>query len=116
MLADGVLTVSGTGAMADFEDSYGSTTAPWYAQHDYITTVTIGNGVTSIGEYAFYACDNLETLDLGGGVRMTVCCEGGDRDPLAAMDGISLALVRNACPDIACHSEQGTSRITGTIR
>ncbi|MBE7003590.1 MAG: hypothetical protein E7425_04790 [Ruminococcaceae bacterium] len=60
------LAISGTGAMADFEYSYGPTTAPWYAQNDDITTVTIGNGVTSIGKYAFYDCDNLKTVDLGG--------------------------------------------------
>ena len=46
----GALTISGTGAMADYsypEDQ------PWNAYGAFITSVVIGSGVTSIGENAF---------------------------------------------------------------
>ena len=34
----------------------------------YITSVTIGNGVTSIGGYAFYSCDNLTSVTIPNSV------------------------------------------------
>ena len=52
----------------------------------------------------------------GGSIEMAAGYEGEDRDPLASMDAISLALVRNACPDAAYHFERGSCRIHGTIR
>jgi len=49
------LTISGTGAMQDF--IIGS--APWYGARNSITSLTINNGVTSIGNYAFIYCDKI---------------------------------------------------------
>ncbi len=49
---DGVLTISGTGAMQDYE-SYGT---PWDSVRSQVKSVVIERGVTSIGEYAFYGC------------------------------------------------------------
>ncbi len=48
----GVLTISGTGDMYDYDSS----TMPWYDYNADITSVVIENGVTSIGFYAFYGC------------------------------------------------------------
>ncbi|MBQ3618681.1 MAG: hypothetical protein II939_11070, partial [Bacteroidales bacterium] len=45
------LTISGTGAMSD----YPSDNQPWSSIQD-IQTVIIGNGITTIGENAFYKC------------------------------------------------------------
>ena len=55
--SEGVLTISGTGAMEDY--SYFEDRAAWYANRDSIKTVSIGSGVTSVGTYAFYYCKNL---------------------------------------------------------
>ena len=44
------LTISGTGTMADYEGSYEQ---PWKNYRSSIKTVVIGDGVTSIGDYAF---------------------------------------------------------------
>lgn len=55
-LSNGVLTISGTGEMDDF--SYPDY-APWYDLREEINTVRIGDGVTSIGVYAFEYCTNL---------------------------------------------------------
>ena len=43
------LTINGTGDMEDYDDS----DAPWSSICEEITTVVIGAGVTSIGNYAF---------------------------------------------------------------
>ncbi len=45
----GTLTISGTGAMKDYNDYDYTSQAPWY----YIKKVVINNGVTSIGSRAF---------------------------------------------------------------
>ena len=46
----GTLTITGTGAMLDFDQAGYQ---PWYVWGDDITTVIIGEGVTRIGNYAF---------------------------------------------------------------
>lgn len=62
---DGVLTISGTGAMTNY--SYNST-APWYANRAMISRVVLSSGLTSIGNYAFYECTKLASVTLPGGV------------------------------------------------
>ncbi len=64
---EGVLTVSGSGAMADYtmEAHY---KAPWYSSHDSITLVNIGNSVTSIGNNAFHGCSSLTSVTIGNSV------------------------------------------------
>ena len=50
---DGVLTISGTGPMEDYDVDY----APWFDNLDLISSVKIENGVTTIGAYAFEFSD-----------------------------------------------------------
>ncbi len=52
------LTISGNGAMADY--SWGDT-LPWGSG---IESVVIENGVTTIGKYAFYKCDDLISITI----------------------------------------------------
>jgi hypothetical protein len=60
---DGTLTISGTGAMPDYDatltDDDWVPTHPWSMRRNSITAVVIENGVTSIGNFAFYGCRNL---------------------------------------------------------
>ena len=50
----GVLEISGTGEMFNYSNQYSSSgSAPWCSRGD-VKTVIIGDGVTSIGDYAFY--------------------------------------------------------------
>lgn len=62
---DGVLTISGTGTMADFGNPNFQTPAPWLPSYaNSITSVVIESGVTSVGNYAFYGCNNLTSITL----------------------------------------------------
>ena len=67
----GLLTISGTGKMADYEMQYDSasdeyiTTAPWGNQ---AKMVVIGDGVTGIGAAAFYGCSDLTSVTMGSSV------------------------------------------------
>jgi hypothetical protein len=60
--ATGTLTVTGSGAMADYN------TTPWYPYRSRITSVVIEEGVTSIGDYAFYECSELTAVSIPDGV------------------------------------------------
>ena len=67
-LEDGTLTVSGTGAMYNYD--YGSgRTVPWSSQKDSIEKVVIGSGVTSIGNYAFEECHSINSVTIGKDVK-----------------------------------------------
>ena len=73
----GVLTISGTGDMADYSVSDNS---PFYSKSN-INSVSIEDGVTSIGNYAFYYCKNLTSVTIGNGVTSIgdyafYCCYG----------------------------------------
>jgi hypothetical protein len=59
-----ILTISGTGAMADY-DSGGQ---PWYSYAEGIETVVIESGVTSIGNYAFLNCYGLTSVTIPSSV------------------------------------------------
>ena len=57
---DDSLVISGTGNMKDWT-SYPY--APWYSSYaDKIKSVTIEEGVATIGDYAFYDCDSLTSI------------------------------------------------------
>lgn len=63
---NGVLTISGTGAMADYGLFRGKP-APWHEHRDKIKTVLIEPGVTSIGDAAFYGCTALTSIEVASG-------------------------------------------------
>lgn len=65
--AEGVLTISGTGDMYDYEVIF--STAPWSSIRNNITSVIIQNGVTSIGNDAFFRCDNLSSVTFGNNIK-----------------------------------------------
>lgn len=55
---DGILTISGTGEMYDYVKSgYSSERAPWSSESFF--RIVIEEGVTSIGEYAFFYCSDI---------------------------------------------------------
>ena len=57
----GVMTISGSGAMADYS---GPSSQPWADQRSSINRVVIGDEVTSIGRNAFVNCPGLKAVEL----------------------------------------------------
>lgn len=64
-LANGTLTISGTGPMTNF--SY-TANIPWYSVRSTIKTVVIESGITSIGSKSFLSCKNLTGISIPGTV------------------------------------------------
>ena len=72
----GTLTLTGTGAMYDYESVSMSgffINQPWYSFADKITKIVINDGVTYIGEYAFCKCENLTSITMSGSVTEIGC-------------------------------------------
>ena len=58
------LTISGTGSMADYDYN----TTPWFPFRAKIANLYIGNGVKSVGRYAFYDCTGLISVTIPNSV------------------------------------------------
>ncbi len=65
-LSDGNLTVSGNGAMYDYGEL---NKAPWMKYADSIRSVTVSDGVTKIGSFAFYQLQNLTAVTIADTVQ-----------------------------------------------
>ena len=61
----GALTIEGTGAMYDYAESPKESRAPWHVYAVTIKTVTLSDGVTHIGDYAFENCALIATMPVG---------------------------------------------------
>lgn len=66
-LENGVLTISGTGRMANYEYE---DPAPWYDKRDLIQSVVIEDGVTGIGNLAFREYETLSTVTMADSVKI----------------------------------------------
>ncbi len=62
----GTLNISGTGDM----HGYYYDKPMWFDYEDSIKKVVVDDGVTSIGDYAFYSCENLISVKLGNNIRI----------------------------------------------
>ena len=60
---DSTLTISGTGEMNNYSSS-----VPWSDYKIYIKYVTLPDGLTSIGNYAFYYCESLTSITIPNSV------------------------------------------------
>ena len=63
----GVLTIFGEGEMYNYADN-DANRAPWYSNKESITSVTIEEGVTSIGNSAFADCTGLTSIEIPSSV------------------------------------------------
>ncbi len=74
-LKDGVLTISGSGAMADYAIN---SPAPWAGFKSIIRSVVVQEGVTGIGNFAFFKHPALESAILPAGLKSIGVCAFGD--------------------------------------
>lgn len=60
-LQDGTLIITSQGAMQDYTSARET---PWFSDRADIRKIVVQNGVTSIGNYAFYGCENVTSVAL----------------------------------------------------
>ena len=69
---DGTLKISGSGYMYDYNfkgSPYSSTTfTPWKGYEGIIKKIVVENGVNHIGDYAFYRCYNVQSVQIAESV------------------------------------------------
>ena len=63
---DWTLTIGGTGDMYDYASELD---VPWYNQREQIQKVVMHEGITSIGDYAFYGCTGVGEINIPDGIR-----------------------------------------------
>lgn len=61
----GILTITGTGDMTDYDQN---NMPPWYDFREKITSLSLPDGLTSIGELAFYDCTMLNSVTIPSSV------------------------------------------------
>lgn len=64
----GELYVSGEGTIDPMTNAYSS---PWYVHRDIISSIRIGSGIISVGDFAFYGLSNAETIVFDEGCKVT---------------------------------------------
>lgn len=91
LTSDGVMTISGTGEMAECDP------APWDANKDVITSIVIGEGVTTIADNAFEECENVESVSIPASVTSI----GGSAFSLAGTSATTMTVTIAAGSNLA---------------
>ena len=61
---NGTLHISGSGIINEDESGYDEEGIPWYEDRNRIKKVIVGEGITGVGNYAFWDCCNLESIEI----------------------------------------------------
>ncbi len=67
-LENGTVTISGSGAMADYSAVEEPDKGPWLLCGEEVRNAVIQDGVTNVGRRAFYGCETLESVVLADSV------------------------------------------------
>ena len=102
---EGVLTISGTGAMA----SWNWKGSPWYANKDKIESVVIEDGVTSIGANAFDGCSGLTSITIPSSVTSI------GEHAFYGCSGLTSITIPNSVTSIGTSAFSGCSGLTRVI-
>ena len=98
--ADGALTVSGSGAM----DDWGPAAAPpWKNYKADITSVTVEDGVTNVGNYAFASCPALQTVTLSDSV-VSIGSHAFEYSGVVSIDMSNAVQTIGSCAFQECHA------------
>lgn len=101
----GVLAISGSGNMADY-DFNPEKNAPWFEFRRDITSVDIADGITSIGDVAFYNCSNLAHINIPN----TVASIG--KNAFCGCGNLTIIALPNSVREIGSYAFYFCSRLT----
>ena len=98
MVATKTLTISGTGAMTNYEND---NDVPWYSYSSSIQNAIIESGMTSIGDNAFAGCSGLTSIKIPNSVTRI-----GER-AFAGCSGLTSVTIPNSVTKIEMASFAG---------
>ena len=98
----GTLTIQGSGAMKNSSE----TSVPWYSYRTNIKTVIIEDGVTSIGNVAFYFCSGLTSVTIPNSVTSI------GSDAFGGCSGLTSVTIPNGVTSIGWSAFRGCSGLT----
>jgi hypothetical protein len=97
---NGTLTISGTGDMTD----YAKKSAPWSSTK--VKSVVINDGVTSIGDYAFYICSKFTSITIPGSVTSI------GNGAFQGCDGLTSVTLSEGVTSIGDYAFEGCENLT----
>ena len=100
---DSTLTISGTGAMANYESS---TLVPWYDYKSYIKYITLPDGLTSLGGEAFSGCSGLTSITIPNSVTNI------GNSAFEGCSGLTSVTLGNSVTSIEYYAFYGCSSLT----
>lgn len=109
---DSTLTINGYGAMYNYVDQYSSSgnVAPWCGTYGsytrYVKHVLLPDGMTTIGEYAFYECNRINSINIPNNVTSIGKCAFCD------CGGLTSVTMSNNITSIAWRTFMGCSSLT----
>ena len=102
------LTISGSGNMENFYDTYGSRRAPWRdSSNGYganITQISFADGITSVGAKAFFGCSNLENIFIPDSVTRIAPSAFGECSKLKSVTGFKCVTLIGSSAFSGCAS------------
>ena len=98
----GLLSITGSGNMKDY--SYSN--SPWYYYRNDIKLLSIGDQITSIGNYAFYYCSGLTSVTIPNSVTSI----GGGA--FYECSGLTSVTIPNSVTSIGSYAFRGCSGLT----
>jgi hypothetical protein len=102
---DTVLIISGSGVMDDY-DRYAQVYSPWYSYGNSIKTADVQQGVTNIGNFAFFGCSGLTSVTIGNSV--TTIGEGAFSD----CTGLTSVTIGNSVDTIGIYAFYNCDNLT----
>lgn len=112
VISDGTLTISGVGAMPNYKYEKGKNrfNSPWYSYLKNIVTVIISDGVTNIGENAFYVCE-----DVGLTFVNILGSETAIDDNFPNYCGLKSILIPNSVISIGAHAFRNCRNLASIV-
>jgi hypothetical protein len=111
-ISNGTLTISGVGIMPNYKYKQGKNriNSPWYSYLKKITNIVISDGVSSIGDNAFYVCD-----DEGLTFANIFGSETAIGDNFSNYCGLTSVLIPNSVISIGGHAFRNCRNLTSIV-
>lgn len=102
------LYIGGSGSISRYTPTsrYNMVDPPWYSHHNEIESIVIGDGITSIGSFAFYLCNQVTSVTLPNSL---ITIEG---EAFSSCSKLTSITIPEGVTDILPYAFQGCSSLS----